>query len=160
MQFAELMQKGVLVSMSIDNVTAERCDCFACMHMMQTVNKHRTGGKFKLPTKRLVEIATIEGARDLGFDRRHRLAHAGQARRPDPRPDRGARTSPRWATPMTRWCNSRSRRMSTRSWSMAASLRRNGRFTALDHDKVTREASDAVGVAQDARANGRPEPMQ
>ena len=48
MQFAELMQAGVLVSMSIDNVTAERCDCFACMHMMQTVNKHRSGGKFKL----------------------------------------------------------------------------------------------------------------
>jgi 5-methylthioadenosine/S-adenosylhomocysteine deaminase len=68
MQFIELMQKGVLVSMSIDNVTAERCDCFACMHMLQTINKHRTGGKFKLTTKRLVELATIDGARDLGFD--------------------------------------------------------------------------------------------
>jgi len=68
MQFVELMQKGVLVSMSIDNVTAERCDCFNCMRMLQTVNRHRTGGKFKLTTKRLVELATIDGARDLGFD--------------------------------------------------------------------------------------------
>ncbi|HVV61386.1 MAG TPA: amidohydrolase family protein [Pseudolabrys sp.] len=68
MQFIELMQKGVLVSMSIDNVTAERCDCFACMHMMQIINRHRTGNKFKLTTKRLVELATIDGARDLGFD--------------------------------------------------------------------------------------------
>jgi len=54
MQFIEMMQAGVLVSMSIDNVTAERCDCFACMHMLQAVNKHRTGGKFKLTTKKLV----------------------------------------------------------------------------------------------------------
>src|SRR5581483_8552414 len=69
MQFIELMQAGVLVSMSIDNVTAERCDCFACMHMLQTINKHRTGDKFRLTTKRLVEMATIDGARDLGFDK-------------------------------------------------------------------------------------------
>jgi 5-methylthioadenosine/S-adenosylhomocysteine deaminase len=67
MQFIEMMQAGVPVSMSIDNVTAERCDCFACMHMLQTINKHRTGGKFKLTTKKLVEMATIDGARDLGF---------------------------------------------------------------------------------------------
>jgi len=67
MQFSEMMQAGVLVSMSIDNVTAEPCDCFACMRMLQTINKHRTGGKFKLPTKKLVEMATIDGARDLGL---------------------------------------------------------------------------------------------
>jgi 5-methylthioadenosine/S-adenosylhomocysteine deaminase len=67
MQFIEMMQAGVLVSMSIDNVTAERCDCFACMHMLQAVNKHRTGGKFKLTTKRLVQLATIDGAKDLGL---------------------------------------------------------------------------------------------
>jgi cytosine/adenosine deaminase-related metal-dependent hydrolase len=69
MQFIEMMEAGVLVSISIDNVTAERCDCFACMHMLQAVNKHRTGGKFRLTTKKLVEMATIGGARDLGFDR-------------------------------------------------------------------------------------------
>ena len=67
MQFIEMMQAGVKVSVSIDNVTAERCDCFACMHMLQTVNKHRTGGKFALTTKKLVEVATIGGAEDLGF---------------------------------------------------------------------------------------------
>jgi cytosine/adenosine deaminase-related metal-dependent hydrolase len=69
MQFIEMMEAGVLVSMSIDNVTAERCDCFACMHTLQTVNRHRTGGKFKLTTRKLVEMATIDGARDLGFDK-------------------------------------------------------------------------------------------
>ena len=67
MQFPEIMQAGVKASISIDNVTAERCDCFACMRMMQTINRHRTGGKFKLTTKKLVQMATIEGAEDLGF---------------------------------------------------------------------------------------------
>src|SRR5262245_49967807 len=65
MQFPEMMQAGVKCSISIDNVTAERADCFACMHMMQTINRHRTGGKFKLTTKKLVQMATIEGAEDL-----------------------------------------------------------------------------------------------
>lgn len=68
-QISEMMEAGVLMSISIDNVTAERCDCFACMHMLQAINKHRTGGKFKLTTKKLVEMATIDGARDLGFDK-------------------------------------------------------------------------------------------
>jgi cytosine/adenosine deaminase-related metal-dependent hydrolase len=67
MQFPEMMQAGVKVSISIDNVTAERCDCFACMHMLQTINRHRTGGKFKLTTRKLVQMATIDGAEDLGF---------------------------------------------------------------------------------------------
>jgi cytosine/adenosine deaminase-related metal-dependent hydrolase len=67
MQFIEVMQAGVKVSISIDNVTAERCDCFACMHMLQAINKHRTGGKFALTTKKLVQMATIEGAEDLGL---------------------------------------------------------------------------------------------
>jgi cytosine/adenosine deaminase-related metal-dependent hydrolase len=69
MQVSEMMEAGVPMSISIDNVTAERCDCFACMHMLQTINRHRTGGKFKLTTKKLVEMATIDGARDLGFDK-------------------------------------------------------------------------------------------
>jgi cytosine/adenosine deaminase-related metal-dependent hydrolase len=67
MQFIEMMQAGVPVSISVDNVTAEHCDCFACMHMLQAVNRHRTGGKFKLTTKNLVEMATIGGAQDLGL---------------------------------------------------------------------------------------------
>jgi cytosine/adenosine deaminase-related metal-dependent hydrolase len=69
MQFPELVKAGVMVSISIDNVTAERCDCFACMHMMQTINRHRTGGKVKITTKQLVRMATLGGAEDLGFDK-------------------------------------------------------------------------------------------
>jgi 5-methylthioadenosine/S-adenosylhomocysteine deaminase len=67
MQFIEMMQAGVLVSISVDNVTAEHCDMFARMHILQAVNRHRTGGKFALTTKKLVQMATIGGAQDLGL---------------------------------------------------------------------------------------------
>jgi cytosine/adenosine deaminase-related metal-dependent hydrolase len=66
-QLSELLTAGVKVSISIDNVTAERCDCFNCMHMLQTLNRHRSAGKYRLPTKRLVQMATIDGAIDLGL---------------------------------------------------------------------------------------------
>jgi 5-methylthioadenosine/S-adenosylhomocysteine deaminase len=70
MQVPEIMQAGVQnVSISIDNVTAERCDCFACMHMLQTIMRHRTAGKFVPTTKKLVQMATIGGAQDLGLDK-------------------------------------------------------------------------------------------
>jgi cytosine/adenosine deaminase-related metal-dependent hydrolase len=67
MQFPEMLEAGVRVSISIDNVTAERCDCFACMQMMQTINRHRTGGKIKITTGQLVRMATLGGAEDLGL---------------------------------------------------------------------------------------------
>jgi len=143
MQFAELMQKGVLVSLSIDNVTAERCDCFACMRMMQTVNKHRSGGKFKLPTKRLVEIATIEGARDLGFD-----AVTGSLT-PGKRADLILiRTEAPNIAPIGDPYDALVQLAQPANVDTVVVdgriLRRNGQFTALDHDKVTREAADAV----------------
>ena len=37
------------------------------MHMLQTLNRHRNAGKYKLTTKRLVQMATIDGAIDLGL---------------------------------------------------------------------------------------------
>ena len=69
MQFPEMLQAGVKVSISIDNTTADRCDCFACMRMMQHINRHRTGGKVKITTKDLVRMATLGGAEDLGLDK-------------------------------------------------------------------------------------------
>ena len=66
-QLSELLQAGVKVSLSIDNVTADSCNCFGCMHLMQTLNRHRNAGKYRLTTKRLVQMATIDGAIDLGL---------------------------------------------------------------------------------------------
>jgi len=143
MQFIELMQKDVLVTMSIDNTTAERCDCFACMHMLQTINRHRTGGKFKLTTKRLVQMATIDGAKDLGFD------HLTGSLTPGKRADLilVGTTGPHIATvgdpydALVQLAQPSDVAMTVVDGRI---LYRQGRFTGLDYEKVTAEAAQSL----------------
>ena len=71
------------VSLSIDHVTTYNCDLFVGMRLFYSMNLNRLQGKVKITTKRLIELATIDGARDLGHRRQGRLADAGQARRSD-----------------------------------------------------------------------------
>ena len=66
-QFPEMLEAGVKMSMSIDHTTTYNCDCFVCMRMLYTLNIHRFGPKNTLTARRLVQLATIDGARDLGF---------------------------------------------------------------------------------------------
>jgi cytosine/adenosine deaminase-related metal-dependent hydrolase len=66
-QLGELMEAGVKISMSIDHTTTYNCDCFVCMRMLYSLHQHRIGNRIKLTTRRLVELATIDGARDLGI---------------------------------------------------------------------------------------------
>jgi cytosine/adenosine deaminase-related metal-dependent hydrolase len=143
MQFPELLQAGVLVSMSIDNVTAERCDCFNCMRTMQTINRHRTGGKIKVTTKRLVQIATIEGARDLG------LADKTGSLTPGKRADLIlVRIDTPNIMPIGDPYDALVQLAEPSNVDTVVVdgriLRRKNQFTALDHEKVIREASDAV----------------
>jgi cytosine/adenosine deaminase-related metal-dependent hydrolase len=67
LQFQEMLDAGVKMSMSIDHSTTYDVDCFVCMRMLYTLNLHRFGPKNKLTTRRLVQLATIDGANDLGF---------------------------------------------------------------------------------------------
>lgn len=142
-QLAELMQANVKVSISIDNVTAERCDCFACMHMLQTLNRHRTGGKFKLTTKRLVQMATIDGAVDLG------LADKTGSLTPGKRADLIlVRTGGPNMTPAGDPYDALVQLAQPSDVDTVVVdgriLRRNNQFTALDQEKVMREASESV----------------
>jgi 5-methylthioadenosine/S-adenosylhomocysteine deaminase len=68
-QLGELMEAGVNISMSIDHTTTYNCDCFGCMRMLYSLHQHRIGSRIKLTTRRLVELATIDGAHDLGMSR-------------------------------------------------------------------------------------------
>lgn len=145
MQFIEMMQNKVLVTMSIDNVTAERCDCFACMHMLQTINRHRTGGKFALTTKRLVQMATIDGARDLG------LAAKTGSLTPGKRADLIlVRTdSPNMAMAGDPYDALVQLAQPSDVDTVVVDgriLRRKGQFTALDPDKIARDARQSVGA--------------
>jgi cytosine/adenosine deaminase-related metal-dependent hydrolase len=66
-QVAELLKAGVPVSLSIDHNTNYNCDCFVAMRILYSLNWHHGGKPLKLTTKRLVELFTIDGARDLGL---------------------------------------------------------------------------------------------
>jgi cytosine/adenosine deaminase-related metal-dependent hydrolase len=66
-QVAELLQAGIVTSLSIDHNTTYNVDCFVCMRMLYTLNWHNSHKPFRLTTKRLVQLFTIDGAKDLGF---------------------------------------------------------------------------------------------
>jgi cytosine/adenosine deaminase-related metal-dependent hydrolase len=142
-QLSELLQAGVKVSLSIDNVTAERCDCFACMRMLQTLNRHRSAGKYSLTTKRLVQMATIGGAIDLGLDEKTGSLTPGK---------RADLILVRTGTPNMRTIGDpydalvQLAQPSDVDTVVADGriLRRKGAFTALDYDKIASDAADAL----------------
>ena len=66
-QLPEMLESKVKVSLSVDHVTTYNCDLFVGMRLLYSMNLNRLQGKVKIPTKRLVELATIDGAHDLGI---------------------------------------------------------------------------------------------
>lgn len=143
MQFIEMMQAGVLVSISVDNVTAEHCDMFARMHMLQAINRHRTGGKFKLTTRKLVQMATIGGAQDLG------LADKTGSLTPGKRADlilarTGAPHLGEIGDPYDALVQLAAPSDVDTVVVDGRILRRNGEFTALDYGKLLADAAQSV----------------
>jgi 5-methylthioadenosine/S-adenosylhomocysteine deaminase len=70
-QFHELDEAGIRQSLSIDSSAASaNADFFACMRALLWSHKQRFGASKPLQPKRLLELATIDGARDLGIDDR------------------------------------------------------------------------------------------
>jgi 5-methylthioadenosine/S-adenosylhomocysteine deaminase len=68
-QFDELEQLGAKLSLSIDSIGASaNADFFNVMRALQFSHKQRADTKTKLLPRRIVELATIEGARTLGLD--------------------------------------------------------------------------------------------
>ena len=67
-QFQELEEAGVQQSLSVDSSSASaNADFFACMRALLLSHKQRFGAKVPFPARRLLELATIDGARDLGI---------------------------------------------------------------------------------------------
>ncbi len=70
-QFAELEELGAQLSLSIDASSASAStDFFTVMRALLWAHKQRSDTKLQLTPKRIVELATIEGARALGLDDR------------------------------------------------------------------------------------------
>jgi len=69
-QYAELNQMGVPLGLSIDASAATNADFFNVMRALMWSDWQRSGAPLRLKPKRLVELATIEGAKLLGLGER------------------------------------------------------------------------------------------
>ncbi len=65
----EFIEAGVPVGLSVDTPTLSgNADMFAIMKAIQNVANARALDEFALPARRVLELATIEGARSMGLD--------------------------------------------------------------------------------------------
>lgn len=64
-----MLQAGVPVSLSIDNTALpQSCDMFALMRTLLLVTQGITAAQTPFNPRKALELATVNGARDLGFD--------------------------------------------------------------------------------------------
>jgi cytosine/adenosine deaminase-related metal-dependent hydrolase len=67
-KIVEFIDNGVTVGLSVDTTPLTgNCDMFGIMKIVQNIENGRAESEFKLPARRVVELATIEGARSLGL---------------------------------------------------------------------------------------------
>jgi cytosine/adenosine deaminase-related metal-dependent hydrolase len=145
-QHAEMMQAGVRLSLSIDHTTTYDCDCFNCMRMLYTLNVHRARAtKFQITTKRAVQMATIDGAQDLG------IADKTGSLTPGKRADMIlVRTTDINMTPMGDPYDALVQLAQPGNVDTVIVdgriLRRGGKFTALDQAGILRDATQALAA--------------
>lgn len=66
----EFVRAGVPVGLSVDTVTLSgNADMFAIMKAIQNIENGRALDEFAMTARRVLELATIEGARSMGIDR-------------------------------------------------------------------------------------------
>ena len=67
----EFLAAGIPVGLSVDTTALSgNADMFAIMKAIQNIENGRANNEFKLPARRVLELATIEGARSMGVDDR------------------------------------------------------------------------------------------
>jgi cytosine/adenosine deaminase-related metal-dependent hydrolase len=65
----DFLAAGVPVGLSVDTPTLSgNADLFAIMKSIQNIENGRARNEFALPARRVLELATIEGARSMGID--------------------------------------------------------------------------------------------
>lgn len=65
-QLGELLEAGIKVSLSTDHIASISCDPFSSMRILFALHSHRLPQK-PLTLKRLLQLATLDGAIDLGI---------------------------------------------------------------------------------------------
>ena len=147
------LDAGIPVGLSVDTVElVGNADMFAIMKTVQGIENGQAESEFKLSARRVVELATIEGARSMGIDDKVGSLKAGQARRPHHgrharRQSRRVRRSGRDAGD-----GGAARPMSIPCMVDGRILKRNGKLTAMNVALIAKEAAEA-NVAVRKRAN-------
>jgi cytosine/adenosine deaminase-related metal-dependent hydrolase len=141
-QLGELLQDGVKVSLSTDHTTNYNCDPFVAMRILLVLHQHRIGN-MPLAVKRLVQLATLDGAVDLG------IADKTGSLTPGKRADIIlVRTTDINMAPVGdpyEALVSRAQPINIDTVIVDGRiLRQANKFTALDHPKVLREAREAA----------------
>jgi 5-methylthioadenosine/S-adenosylhomocysteine deaminase len=144
-QLGELLEAGVKVSLSTDHTTNYNCDPFVAMRILFALHQHRIGATIPLTMKRLVQLATLDGAVDLG------IADKTGSLTPGKRADIIlVRTTDINMAPVG---DPYEALVSLGQPSNVDTvivdgriLRQAGKFTALDHAKVVRDAQEAAAA--------------
>ena len=150
-QLGELLEAGVKTSISIDNTSSYACDYFQCMRILYALQLHRFGQEMRLTAKRLVQLATRDGAIDLN------IAQQTGSLTPGKRADLIlVRTSDINMAPLSDPYEALVTYAQPRNVDTVIVdgrvLVRGGRFTALDHAEVMRQANESAAELR-ARAN-------
>jgi 5-methylthioadenosine/S-adenosylhomocysteine deaminase len=144
-QLGELLEAGIKVSLSTDHTTNYNCDPFVAMRILFALHQHRIGNKIPVTVKRLVQLATLDGAVDLG------IAEKTGSLTPGKRADIIlVRTSDINMAPVG---DAYEALVSLAQPSNVDTvivdgriLRQSGKFTALDHGKVVQEAKGSAAA--------------
>jgi 5-methylthioadenosine/S-adenosylhomocysteine deaminase len=144
-QLGEMLQAGVKVSMSTDHTTNYNCDPFVGMRILFAVHGHRVGNAIPLTVKRLVQLATLDGAVDLG------IADKCGSLTPGKRADIILiRANDINLTPVGDPYEALVHRAQPGNVDTVIVdgriLRQGGKFTALDHAKVLKDAQEAAAA--------------
>jgi 5-methylthioadenosine/S-adenosylhomocysteine deaminase len=144
-QLGELLEAGVKVSLSTDHTTNYNCDPFLGMRILFALHQHRIGDKIPLTVKRLVQLATLDGAVDLG------ISEKTGSLRPGKRADMIlVRTTDINVAPVGDPYEAIvSLAQPTNVDTVIVDgriLRQSGKFTTLDHGKVVHEAKEAAAA--------------
>lgn len=149
-QLGELLEAGVKVSISIDHTGSYACDYFQCMRILYSLHQHRIGARVPLTSKRLVQLATLDGAVDLG------IAGRTGSLTPGKRADiilvrTGDINVAPVGDPYEALVTFAQPRNVDTVIVDGRVLRRAGEFTALDHAEVLKEAAESAAALR-ARA--------
>ena len=147
-QFGELLEAGVKISLSTDTSATTSCDPFGAMRLLYALHSHRIGSRVPLTFKRLIQLATLDGAVDLG------IADRTGSITPGKRADlvlvrttdiNMVPTGDPYAALVTFG-------LQTNVDTVIVDgrvLRRAGKFTAFDHDRIVAEAREAADRLRD-----------